>query len=336
MIKTIFQIISDIHLEFLSQNDAEQLFNKIKLNKSETETITKSVTITKSAITTESTSTTITDSESTSVTTTELNLILAGDIGHPSDPKYENFLETCTKIYDNVFLITGNHEYYSKQNPLSIEDTNQMIEEICSKLNSANLVNPSPNQSPNQSPNPSNPDLIPSNPSNPSNKFGKIHFLNNKMILYNNIYIIGSTLWSYVDPSKFDTKTNMNDYNYIKDFTPELSNELWQKNRKFISDSIDMVRSAKKTDPNIRCLVITHHLPSFHLINSKYKSCTDINHFFASDMDDLIIEPVDYWIYGHTHMASKIIHNGVNLICNPLGYSSESSNFDHNCLIKIV
>ena len=318
MTKPIFQIISDIHLEFLSQNDVEQLFNKIKLNKSETETITKSATesVTKSA--------TITESVTTSVTTTELNLILAGDIGHPSNPKYENFLETCTKLYDNVFLITGNHEYYSKQNPLSIKEINQMIEEICSKLNMGNLAN-STNPSPN-----------PSNPSNPSNKFGKIHFLNNKMILYNNIYIIGSTLWSYVDPSKFHTKTNMNDYNYIKDFTPELSNELWQKNRKFISDSIDVVRSAKETDINIRCLVITHHLPSFHLIHPKYKSCTDINHFFASDMDDLITEPVDYWIYGHTHMASKIIHNGVNLICNPLGYSSESSKFDNNCLIKIV
>ena len=330
MIKTIFQIISDIHLEFLSQNDVEQLFNKIKLNKSETETITKSVTDSVTATITKSA--TITDSVSTSVTTTELNLILAGDIGHPSDPKYENFLETCTKLYDNVFLITGNHEYYSKQNPLSIKEINQMIEEICSKLNMG--LNPSNPSNPDLTPSP-NPDLTPSNPSNPSNKFGKIHFLNNKMILYKNIYIIGSTLWSYVDPSKFDTKTNMNDYNYIKDFTPELSNELWQKNRKFISDSIDVVRSAKKTDPKIRCLVITHHLPSFHLIHPKYKSCADINHFFASDMDDLITEPVDYWIYGHTHMASKIIHNGVNLICNPLGYSSESSKFDHNCLIKI-
>lgn len=282
-------------MEFLSQNDVERLFNKIKLNKSKTEYVT--------------------ETNSTTKSTTDLNLILAGDIGHPSDPKYENFLQTCTKLYDNVFLITGNHEYYqseknSKQNPLSVDEINQMIEEICSNLNLANLASS-------------------------SNKFGKIHFLNNKMILYKNIYIIGSTLWSYVDPSKFDTKIYMNDYNYIKDFTPEISNELWQKNRKFISDSVGLVRSAKKTDPNIRCLVITHHLPSFHLINSKYKSCTDINHYFASDMDDLITEPVDYWIYGHTHMASKIIHNGVNLICNPLGYTSESSKFDQNCLIKI-
>jgi UDP-2,3-diacylglucosamine pyrophosphatase LpxH len=313
MIKTIFQIISDIHLEFLSQNDVERLFNKIKLNKSES--VTESVSVTGSV------------TDSTTKSTTDLNIILAGDIGHPSDPKYENFLQTCTKLYDNVFLITGNHEYYqseknSKQNPLSVDEINQMIEEICSNINSANLTSSSANSL--------------ANPSNPSNKFGKIHFLNNKMILYNNIYIIGSTLWSYVDPLKFDTKSYMNDYNYIKDFTPELSNELWQKNRKFISDSVGFVRLAKKTDPNIRCLVITHHLPSFHLIHPKYKSCTDINHFFASDMDDLITEPVDYWIYGHTHMASKIIHNGVNLICNPLGYTSESSKFDNNCLIKFV
>ncbi len=310
-------------MEFLSQNDVERLFNKIKLNKSETESVSVTGSVTDSA----------------TKSTTDLNLILAGDIGHPSDPKYENFLQTCTKLYDNVFLITGNHEYYqseknSKQNPLSVDEINQMIEEICSNLN---LANTSPDSA-TSLPNPSDPSPNPSNPSpNPSNKFGKIHFLNNKMILYKNIYIIGSTLWSYVDPSKFDTKFNMNDYNYIKDFTPEISNELWQKNRKFISDSIDMVRSVKKTDPNknSRCLVITHHLPSFHLIHPKYKSCTDINHFFASDMDNLITEPVDYWIYGHTHMASKIIHNGVNLICNPLGYTSESSKFDQKCLIKI-
>jgi len=39
-------------------------------------------------------------------------LVLAGDIGNPSQPCYARFLEAASKRFAHVFLIAGNHEFY--------------------------------------------------------------------------------------------------------------------------------------------------------------------------------------------------------------------------------
>lgn len=44
----------------------------------------------------------------------EINLILAGDIGYPERKEYKNFIKSCSSLYDNVFIIAGNHEFYKK------------------------------------------------------------------------------------------------------------------------------------------------------------------------------------------------------------------------------
>ncbi len=40
------------------------------------------------------------------------NLILAGDIGDPHDPIFEEYIKVATNLYKNVYFIAGNHEYY--------------------------------------------------------------------------------------------------------------------------------------------------------------------------------------------------------------------------------
>jgi len=40
------------------------------------------------------------------------NLILAGDIGYPTQKKFIDFLTDMCKMFDKVFYIAGNHEYY--------------------------------------------------------------------------------------------------------------------------------------------------------------------------------------------------------------------------------
>ena len=76
---------------------------------------------------------------------------------------------------------------------------------------------------------------------------------------------------------------------------------------------------------NSKCIVITHHLPTFKVIHSKYKDSIELNSFFASNSDELISDPVIYWIYGHTHTASSHNINGVKVLCNPKGYPNEKS-----------
>lgn len=59
------------------------------------------------------------------------NLILAGDIGIPTSPKYTAFIKRASELYKNVFLIAGNHEYYYN----NIKDINDIIEQIAVKYN---------------------------------------------------------------------------------------------------------------------------------------------------------------------------------------------------------
>jgi predicted phosphodiesterase len=272
--KQIYQIISDIHLEFNNTFSAKKLYNNL-----------------------------ITSLNNTDLTQSyEYNLILAGDIGYPTKNIYKAFLKSCVQYYDNVFLIAGNHEFYeSAKYDMSYSDIIQLIQSICDEIN----IEP-------------NKDIK-----------GRIHFMNNNILKHNNVYLIGSILWSNIKKENYSMAKYINDYNMIKNFTPEISNELFEYNYKFISESLEYVSTQKMINPNIKCFVITHHMPSMSLIDSKYKKYGEMNSFFASNCDKLMTDTntVDYWIYGHTHTAKQTKINDTILICNPKGYPSEISNY---------
>lgn len=64
-------------------------------------------------------------------------LLLAGDIGSPHVPNYQEFLYQCSHQFARVFLITGNHEYWNS----SISDTNGSIRSIVSKMKNVHYLN---------------------------------------------------------------------------------------------------------------------------------------------------------------------------------------------------
>lgn len=88
--------------------------------------------------------------------TTSNNLALLGDIGNPFKSIYNDLLKYVSSNYDNVFLIAGNHEYWTKY---TIQQTNDHIHTL-------------------------------------ANKYNNIHFLNNTNYKFHGYNIIGSTLWS--------------------------------------------------------------------------------------------------------------------------------------------
>jgi predicted phosphodiesterase len=61
-------------------------------------------------------------------------LILAGDIGYPEEIQYKTYIQKVSQIWEKVFLIAGNHEYYQikkKYNDIRIkEDIDRIIEFI--------------------------------------------------------------------------------------------------------------------------------------------------------------------------------------------------------------
>jgi predicted phosphohydrolase len=65
------------------------------------------------------------------------NLILAGDIGNPLKSNYKEYLKFCSAEYHNVFIISGNHEYWKN----TIEGTNKLITDICSTFKNVHYLN---------------------------------------------------------------------------------------------------------------------------------------------------------------------------------------------------
>lgn len=63
-------------------------------------------------------------------------LILAGDIGYPNTEVYKDFLIQTNSLFKRIYLITGNHEYYSS---LTIDYINNKIRDIIKENNLENI-----------------------------------------------------------------------------------------------------------------------------------------------------------------------------------------------------
>ena len=132
------------------------------------------------------------------------------------------------------------------------------------------------------------------------------------------IIILGCTLWS--DVNNFMVELLMNDYKRIK-----------LKQRPFRINMIDIInlhlkhqlwlehQLEKHSGPII---VISHHLPSYDLIDEKYLD-DQCNSGYASNLNDLLAKYKDKiiaWVYGHSHSSLAMSIEGVGCYRNPRGY----------------
>lgn len=78
-----------------------------------------------------------------------------------------------------------------------------------------------------------------------------------------------------------------------------------------------------------KTIVITHHLPSYHLCSSRYHG-SQINGLFAANLDRFFGEEFspDVWIHGHTHsFTDRFLGHRTRVVCNPLGYPAEFNEY---------
>jgi predicted phosphohydrolase len=126
-------------------------------------------------------------------------LCLLGDISYPNDKSYDLFLNWASKNYEKIFIISGNHEYYSK---LSYSEINEIIKQKVSK-------------------------------------YENITFLNNKIEEYQGYTFIGCTLWSNIPQHLNNYNLEpYNDFKKIKDMNREKYNYLHTIDVKFLEENI--------------------------------------------------------------------------------------------------
>lgn len=135
-------------------------------------------------------------------------LILAGDIGDPYSRIYKDFLKGLSSLFQHIFLIAGNHEYYGKQYMISVQTE---IRKFTKSL-------------------------------------GNITYLENEIfhIPDTNISIFGATFWSDICSQEETDITNyISDYQCIPTFTVQTSRDLHQQSCKVLNQALATYPSHK-------------------------------------------------------------------------------------------
>ena len=199
-----------------------------------------------------------------------------------------------------IFWIFGNHEYYSKMSkPIPMAEKIQAAEKLCATT--------------------------------------KVIFLQNATIDIGTFRFLGATLWTDLGlgEQEYEVRKSMADFGKIKiDTTTHFNTEEWlkeyEKDRKFIQENLEECKRDGR-----RAIVITHHMPSFRMIQEQYKDYP-ANGGFAANADDLLEDSsVALWICGHSH-GQKILQytkqDGEISACvlNARGYPREDSNETYN------
>ena len=213
------------------------------------------------------------------------NLALCGDIGYPTRPAYRAFLDWCSNNYKTVFVVAGNHEYYTSKlaEPKSEREIDTEIDSICKR-------------------------------------FPNVFFLQKRAVQLPEGRVLGCTLWSYIAPqNRLEAERYMNDYTLIPDWSVDLQRRRHLDHVQWLTSEID--HSETHDEPTV---ILTHHLPSYALIHREYRTSHG-NYNFASHLDHLIKPPLLGWFCGHTHKQMEYCHNGVHVLTNPIGYPNENN-----------
>ena len=235
-------------------------------------------------------------------------LCLLGDIcvlGTEEDfNTYKRFINNIHDKYEIIIHVPGNHEYYNKtQNGKDVICT---MDKINIKLKTF------------------------------AKTIKNLHILTNNMLkLYvgkTKYYLIGSTMWTYVDVKDYTTIQNaMNDYKYIhvrdknivRNFQVEDMQKLHKKSVSCVKKFINIGKKEKA-----KCVLLTHH--------KAFREKTDIfSQAYESNLSYLFDYPVVLAAYGHTHKAFNGKVNKIKTVSNPRGYPMEKTKFNNKFFISI-
>ncbi len=145
-----------------------------------------------------------------------------------------------------------------------------------------------------------------------------VGYYQNRVVRIDDTDFILSTLWSHIRPQdEYFVARGMNDFRQIRyggrRFTTDDFNAEHEKCLAFIKEAVE-ASDAK----NI--VVVTHHLPSYTVVDSCYKGDT-LTSAFATELGEYIADSrINVWIFGHSHSNINAQLGDTKLLCNQMGY----------------
>ena len=232
-------------------------------------------------------------------------LALCGDIGYPNKPIFNSFIAYCSRHWDKVFYIPGNHDHYNEKPHskwkynINAVATIETVEDHIKSL------------------------ILP---------YKNVFYLNKGVHEFpeDNVNVIGATLWTHIpEELTAHASATLNDFSQIackidepphyEQFSPTKMNELHKDHSKFLLDALDATATHGR-----KAVVLTHHLPSKILVAPRFAADPNNYLFYTEATEHLKHSALAAWICGHSHSAQRILYRpDVWLALNCKGYPDE-------------
>ncbi len=215
-------------------------------------------------------------------------LILAGDIGNPTDESYVYALKCASKRYSQVVVILGNHEHYNH----NYEETYDLACAACFELHNVTVLQ-------------------------------NEHFEHD-----DGYVVLGTTLWTPIAPNEKDCiQRYLNDFNVIQNGWDTDKHEFEHAiAHRYLYTCLKHLQEARERDIVVIC--VTHHLPTYKLVHPEYMDSPIGSAFACSDMDEYIdCADVWICGHTHKAGFYKSSTNTI-LACNPVGYEHENPSYE--------
>jgi hypothetical protein len=163
-----------------------------------------------------------------------------------------------------------------------------------------------------------------------------VHSYYNGVVHLPDIDIIVSTLWSQIPLREaYYTEQVVSDFKRIKYNGERLTfAEFNQEHQRCLS----FIKKAVADSTAKHKIVVTHHVPSFKMIQPKFKDSL-ANGAFTVELSDYIENSgIEYWIFGHSHYNVDVKIGNTQCLSNQLGYvfSNEHASFVPDKVITII
>lgn len=145
-----------------------------------------------------------------------------------------------------------------------------------------------------------------------------VHAYYNSVVHIQDVDIIVSTLWSFIEPyNAYLTEKGVSDFYRILYENHRLNADNFNAEHArclaFIKEAVANSRAKTK-------IVLTHHVPT-QLCTAKEFRGSSINGAFIVELGDYIADSgIGYWIYGHSHRNIDTQIGNTQILSNQLGY----------------
>lgn len=142
------------------------------------------------------------------------------------------------------------------------------------------------------------------------------------------VLFIGATLWtSLTHPIHVIIAKDCPDFKLIKDLNPEIWTNKYIEEYHFISQAL-----SHPEFEGMKKVVITHYLPSYFSVPTRFKDNEANCIFVAQRCEELMQDEYspELWIHGHTHDSNDYTLYNTRVVSNPKGRGGRDTNKTYN------